>query len=85
MDRAPNYWKIYDLFNYGKTVDAVLEQRPDGRWQPARPMGYNTLRRRLKLAFRVFKGELDVLEWDWCEDNQAYCDEKSNQFFFMGR
>lgn len=37
----------------------------DGQWVKARPMGYNEpfSLGRLKLAWRVFKGELDALQW----------------------
>ena len=40
-----------------------------GAWVLARPLGYRggwhprSIRRRLKVAIRVFKGELDALKW----------------------
>lgn len=38
----------------------------DGRWVPARHLGWQgwVLRHRLKLAWRVFIGRYDALEWD---------------------
>ena len=37
---------------------------PDGRWVMARPIGYFSLRSRLKLAWGVFTGKYDALQWE---------------------
>lgn len=33
-------------------------------WVPARPLGYDSLASRLKLAYMVFRGRADALVWD---------------------
>lgn len=75
MNRAPYHWKAYELFSYGSTIDTPLEQRADGKWQPARPLEYDTLRTRIQLAWRVFRGKLDVVEWDWYSNEAGHSDE----------
>jgi hypothetical protein len=35
-----------------------------GRWIPARPVNHRTLRERVKLAWQVFNGKMDVIKWD---------------------
>lgn len=36
---------------------------PNGRWVAARPLGAPTLVQRFKLAWGVFTGRYDALEW----------------------
>ncbi len=69
MKRAPSLWNLEDLPgmrpNVAKvipTIDQVLTNI-DGQWLPARPLGYYSFRSRLKLAWKVFTGELDALKW----------------------
>lgn len=39
---------------------------PDGRWVPARPMGWQglSIRQRFRCAWLVFTGRADVLQWE---------------------
>jgi len=44
---------------------ASSRQTEDGRWLPARPVGYyGNIVWRFKMALKVFKGEADVLTWE---------------------
>lgn len=35
----------------------------NGKWVPARPMGFCSFRYRIKAAWKVFIGECDALQW----------------------
>jgi len=46
----------------------VSEEYLPGKWQPARPCGFNYwtwewIKYRFRICWRVFKGDLDVLNW----------------------
>jgi hypothetical protein len=41
----------------------ISQQLPDGRWIPARPMGYASFMNRVRCAWKVFTGEADIVEW----------------------
>jgi hypothetical protein len=60
---VPHLLKIDELLDW---IHSVAGQRPDGSWGPIRPVPLwgLCLRRRLSLAWRVFKGEVDVVEWE---------------------
>ena len=59
MKKAPNLYTIDDIVvHYGDHSTLI-----DNVWVPARPMGYFTLKYRLKLAIGVFIGKYDALEW----------------------
>jgi hypothetical protein len=59
MKKAPQLWQLKDLL---KTADET-QAHIGGLWVPARPIGYFSLRSRLKMAWLVFKGEADALQW----------------------
>ena len=44
----------------------VAMQLPNGRYIPARPEGHNlySFAHRVKIAFRVFTGQYDAVDWD---------------------
>jgi hypothetical protein len=58
--RQPEVYTPLDLKNWN--VDTRLT---DGRYVPARPMGHNLYGfvHRWKLAWRVFTGKLDTVDW----------------------
>lgn len=58
--QAPNVWKLENLFKHCKEVSAKL---PDGRYVPARPLGFDGWRERLRAAWLVFTGKADALLW----------------------
>lgn len=55
------YWKLHELFQHTASVQTEI----NGVWVPARPINYKffTPWDRIKLAWRVFTGKLDVFEW----------------------
>ena len=58
--QAPSLYKLEDLVK--PREDGTLTQI-NGRWVPARPLGYDSLRSRLRHAWLVFTGKGDVLIW----------------------
>jgi hypothetical protein len=61
MKCTPNLWRVREL-------SAFVEKGPKaqtgaGFWVPARPLGVFSLRKRIRLAWRVFVGRYDALEW----------------------
>ena len=49
-----------------RTVNSSTHRflHPDGRWLPARPINVNTALTRFKLAWGVFIGRYDALDWE---------------------
>lgn len=60
---VPHLFKIEELL---KWTSEVSGSRTNGSWGSVRPVRFwgLCLHRRLKLAWRVFKGELDAVEWE---------------------
>lgn len=69
MKNAPNLWTVEGLLNHcGKGPKKNLTTvEVNGRWVPARPLGYHSLRTRLTLAWLVFTGQADALTWPHLE------------------
>lgn len=42
----------------------VTTQLPDGRWVPARPLGYSSMIYKLRATWLVFTGKADALIWE---------------------
>lgn len=63
MNGVSHVWTPESLREW---TDSCSGQKPDGSWGPIRPVLFwgLCLRRRCKLAWRVFTGKADVLEWD---------------------
>lgn len=60
MKRAPSEYTLLALVNeanYGCKAEI------DGKWVPARPLGLDTLRSRLRAAWWAFTGKADVVIW----------------------
>ena len=60
MNQAPNHWTLttfHDLIAHGP------QSHRDGHWEPSRPLGMFTLISRFQLAWLVFTGRADALEW----------------------
>lgn len=52
-------WTLKDLSqNVNETSKCI-----DGKWVPARPMGYDSMFCKIKLAWGVILGKYDVVEW----------------------
>lgn len=58
MERAPN------VVNFAQLNDCMCSRvLINERWVPARPLGYYSLRNRIKCAWLVFTGKADALVW----------------------
>ena len=57
--KAPNLWTLGGLAKSVNHNSACI----DGEYVPARPLGMDTLRERLRLAWGVFRGRYDALQW----------------------
>ncbi len=62
MKDAPNAWQLDDLVKHAVS-GGVQCGLPDGRWVPARPLGFYGLRSRLRCAWDVFTGRADAVYW----------------------
>lgn len=61
MNRTPN---LYTLENLIRTANSgVSSGLPDGRWVPARPLGFYSIGNRIKCAWMVFTGRADAVVW----------------------
>lgn len=58
---TPNLWELESLLRHCKEGPAC--GLPDGRWVPARPLGFESIGSRLRLAWLVFTGRADALTW----------------------
>lgn len=56
--KCPNHITSLAMHNL---IDSTTEI--NGKWQPARPRGYQSLFRRFRLAWWVFTGKADALTW----------------------
>ena len=58
MMRHPSIISVASVMASGMSRAGI-----DGEWMPARPMGYMSLRYRLKAAWLVLTGRADALIW----------------------
>ena len=59
--RCPTIYKVNDLaeqLNHGNCYALV-----DGDYVPARPIGFDSFRNRIKAAWMVFLGKADAIVW----------------------
>ena len=61
MKQAPNIFTLKALLKCADGTD--LTGLSDGRWVPARPLGFYSLGWRLKAAWLAFTGRADVVLW----------------------
>lgn len=59
MKCSPNLWTLEVLTKSYADVATNI----NGKWVPARPMGYDSILHRIRLAFYVFIGRYDALVW----------------------
>jgi len=59
MKKAP---KIHNLCGLLESIEST-QTEIGGRWVPARPIGYFSVRYRIKAAWLVFTGKADALTW----------------------
>ena len=56
----PSLYNVDAILHRGLEVQCGL---PDGRWVAARPLGCPTISERFRLAWGVFTGRYDAIEW----------------------
>jgi len=61
LNKAPTLYNFKSL--RAATDGTVSAGLPDGRYVPARPMGFYSMRSRIRLAWMVFTGKADALIW----------------------
>jgi hypothetical protein len=61
LNSAPNEWSVPALRLHMKHGPET--RLPDGSREVARPLGFYSLRSRLRLAWAVFTGKADALFW----------------------
>jgi len=59
--KYPGIWTIQNLIESAQTCSAGL---PDGRYVPARPMGFQSWRERWRAAWLVWTGRADAVTWE---------------------
>ena len=57
--RSPNYFSLHCLVEYANSNSACIGDK----WVPHRPIGLANFRNRVKIAWRVFIGKYDAVEW----------------------
>lgn len=62
LNKAPNIWNLDHLVAYVNNRTSLTEVH-GGTWVPARPLGLFSLKERFRLAWKTFKGEVDVVRW----------------------
>ena len=62
MRRTPSIYKLENLYNMVARND-VSCGLPDGRYVPARPLGFQSARYRLRAAWLVWTGRADAVVW----------------------
>ena len=61
MEKAPTIWNLRDLLQH--CASGPRSGSKNGQWVPARPIGYFSLRNRIKAAWAVFTGRADAVTW----------------------
>lgn len=59
MKDAPNIYNLKTLMVTANQTQAEI----DGKWYPARPLGFYGIGYRLKAAWLVFTGKCDAVKW----------------------
>ena len=62
MRKAPSIYKLQDLAQRVNDREC-LSGTKDGKWVPARSLGYFSLAHRAKCAWMVFTGKADCVIW----------------------
>ncbi len=59
MKKTPNLFTLRQLLDAVNGASAYI----DGRWVPARPIGFWAIRHRMRCAWLVWMGEADAVVW----------------------
>lgn len=65
MNQVPD---VYTADYISKESRSTLSEYSSGKWTPARPLSIGGLWIRIKLAFGVFTGRYDALDWEDIEN-----------------
>jgi hypothetical protein len=60
--RAPILWNLDALVEYAIKKESTVKLT-DGRYVPARPYGFFSIKERVRLAWLVFTGKADAVKW----------------------
>lgn len=62
LNKAPN---IFTLFHFHNEIlhGSTQQEYMPGLWCPARPIGYFSLKHRIKCAWMAFRGHADLVVW----------------------
>ena len=66
MKKYPSLYGLQTLVELSK---ANAKREINGRWYPARPLGYPSFMQRLRCAWDVFRGYADAVVWP--EDDEV--------------
>jgi hypothetical protein len=58
--KHPTQISLWQAHEHAK---GIVTTNINSKWVPARPLGYQSFRSRLKLAWMVFTGRADALVW----------------------
>lgn len=61
-ERYPNIWKLEHLYKH--CTNGPQAGLPDGRYVPARPLGFCSFGQRIRAARLVFIGKADAVIWE---------------------
>lgn len=59
MSKAPSIFHLSSLIDNSRTTAVQI----NGKWVPARPIGFYSFWYRLKCAWLAFRGECDLVKW----------------------
>ena len=62
FNKAPNIFRLFDFHSQILHGPNQQEHSP-GVWYPARPIGYFSIKHRLKCAWMAFVGNADLIIW----------------------
>jgi hypothetical protein len=63
VKKTPNIYTLESLFSMFKPDGGRCDVEINGKWFPARPLGFSSFRYRCKAAWLVFTGKADALTW----------------------
>ena len=60
--KHPNIFRLFDF--YHQVIHGSIQQEyAPGQWCPVRPLGYPSIKYRIKAAWLVFTGKADAIIW----------------------
>lgn len=75
MKQSPNIYTLRGLFL--ELANGTMTDLPNGRWVPARPLGFYSIGTRLRAAWLAFTGRGDVVIWPGEEEDAGLPETRS--------